>query len=137
MRSPDPVRSPDPADPYAAHGYALVVPDDERRRLAVGWLSLGLGLLAPWLVELLAAPEFQEADTVVAPLAFSGALLVAYTTLSIAASRANRTERFWQVALADNRLDKHEDHLVRRLAELLYVSHSDLIRIRNRVRPVQ
>jgi uncharacterized tellurite resistance protein B-like protein len=43
-------------------------------------------------------------------------------------------EMLWQVALADRRLDKHEDHLVRRLAELLYVSHSDVIRIRNRVR---
>jgi uncharacterized tellurite resistance protein B-like protein len=43
-------------------------------------------------------------------------------------------EMLWQVALADRRLDKHEDHLVRRIAELLYVSHSDLIRIRNRVR---
>ena len=43
-------------------------------------------------------------------------------------------EMLWKVALADRRLDKHEDHLVRRLAELLYVSHSDLIRIRNRVR---
>jgi len=44
-------------------------------------------------------------------------------------------EMLWQVALADSRLDKHEDHLVRRIAELLYVSHSDLILIRNRVRP--
>jgi uncharacterized tellurite resistance protein B-like protein len=44
-------------------------------------------------------------------------------------------EMLWQVALADRGLDKHEDHLVRRIAELLYVSHSDLIRIRNRVRP--
>jgi uncharacterized tellurite resistance protein B-like protein len=43
-------------------------------------------------------------------------------------------EMLWQVALADSRLDKHEDHLVRRIAELLYVTHSDLIRIRNRVR---
>ncbi len=43
-------------------------------------------------------------------------------------------EMLWQVALADSRLDKHEDHLVRRIAELMYVSHSDLIRIRNRVR---
>jgi uncharacterized tellurite resistance protein B-like protein len=43
-------------------------------------------------------------------------------------------EMLWQVALADQRLDKHEDHLVRRIAELMYVSHSDLIRIRNRVR---
>jgi O-antigen/teichoic acid export membrane protein len=37
---------------------------------------------------------------VVAPLAFSGALLVAYTTLSIAATRAHRTDRFWHVAVA-------------------------------------
>ncbi|HEX7079952.1 MAG TPA: TerB family tellurite resistance protein [Gammaproteobacteria bacterium] len=43
-------------------------------------------------------------------------------------------EMLWRVALADNRLDKHEDHLVRKISELLYVSHSDLIRIRNRVR---
>jgi uncharacterized tellurite resistance protein B-like protein len=46
-------------------------------------------------------------------------------------------EMLWQVALADRRLDKHEDHLVRRIAELLYVPHSDLIRIRNRVRPAR
>lgn len=64
------------------------------------WLSLGLGLLAPWLVDLLAAPEFAESERVVAPLAFAGALLVAYTTISIAASRANRTSRYWQVAVA-------------------------------------
>ena len=37
----------------------------------------------------------------------------------------------WRVALADRRLDKREDYLVRQVAELLYVSQSDLIRIRN------
>jgi len=42
-------------------------------------------------------------------------------------------EMLWRVALADERLDKHEDHLVRKIAGLLYVSHGDLIRIRNRV----
>ena len=42
-------------------------------------------------------------------------------------------EMLWQVALADETLDKHEDHLIRKIAGLLYVSHSDLIRIRNRV----
>ncbi len=43
-------------------------------------------------------------------------------------------EMLWRVALADDHLDKHEDHLVRKLAGLLYVSHKDLIRIRNAVR---
>ena len=51
-----------------------------------------------------------------------------------AAEKQRVVEMLWQVALADSRLDKHEDHLVRRIAELLYVPHSDLIRIRNRVR---
>ena len=46
-------------------------------------------------------------------------------------------EMLWRVALADDHLDKHEDHLVRKLAGLLYVSHSDLIRIRNTVRETQ
>src|SRR5262245_16326053 len=50
------------------------------------------------------------------------------------AEKQRVVEMLWQVALADSRLDRHEDHLVRRIAELLYVSHSDLIRIRNRVR---
>jgi uncharacterized tellurite resistance protein B-like protein len=42
-------------------------------------------------------------------------------------------ELLWRVALADETLDKHEDHLIRKVAGLLYISHGDLIRIRNRV----
>jgi uncharacterized tellurite resistance protein B-like protein len=42
-------------------------------------------------------------------------------------------EMLWRVALADEALDKHEDHLIRKVAGLLYISHNDLIRIRNRV----
>jgi uncharacterized tellurite resistance protein B-like protein len=53
------------------------------------------------------------------------------------AEKLRVVEMLWQVALADRRLDKHEDHLVRRIAELLYVPHSDLIRIRNRVRAAE
>jgi uncharacterized tellurite resistance protein B-like protein len=51
-----------------------------------------------------------------------------------AAEKLRVVEMLWQVALADRRLDKHEDYTVRKIADLLYVSHSDLIRIRNRVR---
>jgi uncharacterized tellurite resistance protein B-like protein len=42
-------------------------------------------------------------------------------------------EMLWRVALSDSRLDRHEDHLIRKVAGLLYVSHSDLIRVRNRI----
>ncbi len=42
-------------------------------------------------------------------------------------------EMLWQVALADDELSKFEDSLVRKLADLLYVSHRDQIRLRNAV----
>ena len=39
----------------------------------------------------------------------------------------------WQVANADNNLDKYEDFLVRKVADLLYVSHSDVVRLKHEV----
>ena len=50
------------------------------------------------------------------------------------AEKQKVVEMLWKVALADQRLDKYEDYVVRKVADLLYVPHSDLIRIRNRVR---
>lgn len=42
-------------------------------------------------------------------------------------------EMLWEVALSADLLDKHEDYLMRKLAELLYVPHSELIRQKHRV----
>ena len=39
----------------------------------------------------------------------------------------------WKVANADNKLDKYEDYLVRKVADLLYVSDSDVIRLKHEV----
>jgi len=39
----------------------------------------------------------------------------------------------WEVALADQQLDKYEDYLVRKVADLLYVPHSDVIRVKHEV----
>lgn len=36
----------------------------------------------------------------------------------------------WELALADNFIDKYEEHLIRNLAELLHVSHGDFIRMK-------
>ena len=33
----------------------------------------------------------------------------------------------WRVAYADAKLDRFEEHMIRRIAELLYVSHTDFI----------
>jgi len=43
-------------------------------------------------------------------------------------------ELLWQVAYADGRLEKHEQHLMRRLANLLYLSHQDYIAAKFRAR---
>ena len=42
-------------------------------------------------------------------------------------------EMLWEVAYADNELDMYEEHLVRKLSDLLYVKHSDFIRAKHQV----
>lgn len=34
----------------------------------------------------------------------------------------------WRVAFANNELDKYEEHIIRRAADLLYMPHSEFIR---------
>jgi uncharacterized tellurite resistance protein B-like protein len=72
----------------------------------------------------------QEADHSVSLQGFTRLL---HERLTLA-EKHSVIEMLWRVALADDHLDKHEDHLVRKLAGLLYVSHADLIRIRNTVK---
>ncbi|MBH98779.1 MAG: hypothetical protein CMM56_10070 [Rhodospirillaceae bacterium] len=71
----------------------------------------------------------QEADDAVSLQYFTREL---HETLSVN-EKHDVIEMLWRVALADKELDKHEDYLVRKVSGLLYVSHKDLIRIRNRV----
>src|SRR6266536_5107287 len=63
----------------------------------VSWLSLTLGLLAPWLVRLLTTPQFYPAQNVVAPLAFGVAAFGAYVVVQIGTGRARQTRSNWLV----------------------------------------
>ncbi len=47
-------------------------------------------------------------------------------------ARAELVEWLWRVAFADGRIDRHEEHLVRRLADLLGVNHREFIRRKHR-----
>ncbi|MFT5419896.1 MAG: putative tellurite resistance protein B-like protein [Candidatus Endobugula sp.] len=40
----------------------------------------------------------------------------------------------WSVAYADDVLDKHEEHIIRRIADLIHLRHSDFIRAKHHVR---
>jgi O-antigen/teichoic acid export membrane protein len=63
------------------------------------WAALGLGLLAPWLVQLLAPTNeaFWPGERVVAPLAFAAALFAGYIVVSIGIGRTRRTGFNWVV----------------------------------------
>ena len=72
----------------------------------------------------------QEADHSVSLQSFTRVL---HEQLTLTEKRSV-IEMLWRIAMADSRLDKHEDHLVRKVAGLMYVPHGDLIRIRNLVK---
>jgi O-antigen/teichoic acid export membrane protein len=61
------------------------------------WVALALGLLAPWLVRLLATEPFYAGERVVAPLAFGTAAYAAYVVMAIGVGRAKRTGRNWAI----------------------------------------
>ena len=42
-------------------------------------------------------------------------------------------EELWRVAYADNELHKYEEHVIRRLADLIHVSHKDFIAAKHRI----
>ena len=41
-------------------------------------------------------------------------------------------EQLWTVALADGRIDKYEDYALRKISDLLYLSHQDFVRAKLR-----
>ncbi|MEX2211313.1 MAG: oligosaccharide flippase family protein [Gaiellaceae bacterium] len=61
------------------------------------WLSLALGVLAPWLLQLIATEPFYAAENVVAPLAFAAAAFGAYTVAVISVGRVRATRLNWTV----------------------------------------
>jgi O-antigen/teichoic acid export membrane protein len=63
------------------------------------WVSLALGVLAPWLVAWLArGPGFHRAADAVALLAFATTAYAAYTVVAIGIGRARQTQLNWVVS---------------------------------------
>ena len=92
---------------WPAFAYSIEDEDEARRTYGFvltyllficSWLSLALGLLAPWLVRLLTTPEFYDAARVVAPLAFAATIFAGYIVVAIGVSRSRRTQFNWVVS---------------------------------------
>ena len=91
---------------WPAFAYSIEDDDEAKRTYAyvltylvalASWLALALGLLSPWLVRLLATPDYYEGGRVVALLAFGGVAYAAYIVMAIGVGRAKRTQFNWVI----------------------------------------
>lgn len=91
---------------WPAFAYSIRDDDEARRTYAYvltylvllsTWAAVGLALLSPWLVDLLAADAFAESSRVVGPLAFAAVPFAGYIVVVIGVGRTKRTQFNWVV----------------------------------------
>lgn len=104
-------------------------PSEVERNALLGLLERHFGLTAREAHELVTDAE-QAADGAVSLYDFTRVLNDALA----GGEKSDVVELLWRACLADGRLDKYEDHLIGKVAELLYVPRSEVIRLRNAVR---
>ena len=91
--------------------FAYSIEDDREARrtyafvltyllLVCSWLSVALGLLAPWIVRVLTTPRFYEGARVVALLCFAATAYAGYTVMAIGIGRVRRTQFNWIITFA-------------------------------------
>ncbi|WP_313088072.1 TerB family tellurite resistance protein [Pseudomonas sp.] len=104
-------------------GRADYESDADEHKAIIDAIRLGSGLEEAELASLIAsAQESAERSTSL------------YEFTSLINSQYSADEKFalisalWRVAAADGDIHRYEDHLIRRIADLLYVPHSDFIR---------
>jgi len=64
------------------------------------WLSVALGLLAPWIVHVLTRPQYYAGARVVALLCFAATAYAGYTVMAIGIGRVRRTQFNWIITFA-------------------------------------
>ena len=92
------------------------------------------------LVDLLGVTK-QEAEALLDEARASATRLTSYheivSIINASLSREHKVrlvEHMWRVAHADAQLDAHEDHLVRKISDLLYLPHIECMLARQRAR---
>jgi uncharacterized tellurite resistance protein B-like protein len=92
-------------------------------------LANSLKLGADEVKDLMAAAE-QRVDEAVSLYEFTRVINDHYS----AEQKLRLIGAMWTVAFADGNVDKYEEHLIRQVAELIYVPHSDYIQSKLTVR---
>ncbi len=102
--------------------------DEEEWRVIVETLEETFGLPTETLQELvtLAEEELQQATDL---FQFTQLVNQHYTYKD----KLYLLRTMWQVAFADGKIDKYEDHLIRKVAGLIHVPHADFIKTKHSV----
>lgn len=105
------------------------VKDDERR--AISDAVSGIFALSPDDTAALLRLAEEEAAAAVSTYQFTALIDKQFSP----EQKLRVVELLWRVAYADAEKDRHEEHLIRRIADLLHVSHKDFIAAKLAVRP--
>ena len=97
--------------------------DDREREEIKKQITAGFKLDEKTIQELIEAAE-QEVDHAISLYEFTRLL---NDTLSME-DRIAVIKNLWRIAYADDVLDKYEEYYIRKVADLLYVAHSDYIK---------
>lgn len=84
--------------------------------------------LAPALVDELISLAEAEVEDAVSLHQFTSLIHAHYS----AEAKINILFLLWKVAYSENRLDKYEEALIRKISELLYISHKDFVQTKHR-----
>ena len=102
--------------------------DDEELEVINHALRQSYDLNSEEAAELLALAQAEHAEAIDSYQFTS--LINAHYSME---QRIQLIEMLWQIAYADQSLHKYEEHLLRRISDLLYVSHSAFIAAKHRV----
>lgn len=100
---------------------------EEERRVVNKSIKSKFKLTQSETEELISLAE-EEVDQAVSSHQFTALINKAFTP----EQKVKIVEYLWRVAYADAELEKYEEHLVRKLADLLYVPHPDFIAAKHR-----
>ncbi len=134
VNDPEEDETLDPQLAAAALMFEVVWADHEIDDAELGAMRhalVSLFGLAPARIEEIIAETRREHEQSVGLFHFTRAL----NDQLDQADKYNVILALWQIAFADDHIDSFEEHMIRRVAELLYVSHTDFIRAKQAARP--
>ncbi|MBX2885311.1 MAG: TerB family tellurite resistance protein [Granulosicoccus sp.] len=104
--------------------------NDEERAQVIEAISRTTAMTAEELNELVADAE-QHANTSISYHEHIRLINDSFTR----EQKITLIEQLWQVAYADQNLDRYEEAFIRKIADLIYVKHRDFIQAKLRVQP--